>query len=135
MEKILVVEDEMIVALDLEHILTSAGYEVVGIAPDTETALEIAPRCTMALVDINLRDGQTGPQIAREIHQRHGARIVFVTANPEQIGLGAAIAEGFVSKPFEPASILKVVAQARAADMSTDDRIVARDIGRTSVRA
>lgn len=114
MEHILVVEDEMIVALDLEHILASAGHHVVGIAPDTETALELAPNCSLALVDVNLRDGKTGPTIGAEIARRHGAKIVFVTANPEQIGEAASVALGHVSKPFDQTSILRAVAAAQA---------------------
>ncbi|KQX18538.1 MULTISPECIES: response regulator [unclassified Sphingomonas] len=116
MEHILVVEDEMIVALDLEHILASAGHEVVGIAPDTETALELAPACSLALVDINLRDGATGPAIGTEIARRYGARVVFVTANPEQIGDAARFSLGHVRKPFDQASILRAIAEARDAD-------------------
>jgi CheY-like chemotaxis protein len=116
MEHILVVEDEMIVALDLEHILASAGHEVIGIAPDTETALELAPGCSLALVDINLRDGPTGPAIGTEIARRYGAKVVFVTANSEQIGDAARFALGHVSKPFDQASILRAIAEARDAD-------------------
>lgn len=117
MEHILVVEDEMLVALDLEHILSSAGHHVVGIAPDMETALELAPGCSMALVDINLRDGQTGPRIATEIFRRHGARILFVTANPEQIGSAAAIALGRIAKPFDRRGVLAAIAAAQDADL------------------
>lgn len=116
MEHILVVEDEMIVALDLEHILASAGHQVIGIAPDTESALEMAPGCSMALVDMNLRDGKTGASIATEIVRRHGAKILFVTANPEQIGPASQIALGHVSKPFNPRAILDAVAAAVDAD-------------------
>lgn len=117
MEHILVVEDEMIVALDLEHILLSAGHDVLGIAPDMESALELAPGCSIALIDVNLRDGQTGPQIAAEIFRRHGARIIFVTANPEQIGTSAAIAVAHVAKPFDTRSILAAIGAAQDADL------------------
>lgn len=117
MEHILVVEDDMIVALDLEHILESAGHNVVGIAPDTETALELAPGCSIALVDVNLRDGKTGPTIGTEIARRHGAKVVFVTANPEQIGDAAGFALGHVRKPFDQASILRAIADTREADV------------------
>lgn len=117
MEHILVVEDEMLVALDLEHILAAAGHHVVGIAPDMGTALELAPECSMALVDVNLRDGQTGPRIAAEIFRRHGARIVFVTANPEQIGAATDIAVARVSKPFDNRMILAAVATAQEAEL------------------
>jgi len=112
MEHILVVEDEMIVALDLEQILVSAGHHVVGVAPDMETALEMAPGCSLALIDMNLRDGRTGPRVAAEIRRRHGANILFVTANPEQIGSAARIALGHVRKPFTSRAILDAIARA-----------------------
>lgn len=117
MEHILVVEDEMLVALDLEHILESAGHDVLGIAPDMESALELAPGCSMALVDVNLRDGQTGPRIAAEIFRRHGARVIFVTANPEQIGSAADIAVARVAKPFDRRAILAAIAAAQEAEL------------------
>jgi len=122
----------MIVALDLEHILASAGHHVVGIAPDTETALEMAPECSLALVDMNLRDGQTGGMIATEIARRHGAKILFVTANPEQIGPARQLAVGHVSKPFNPRSILDAVAAAVEADETGSrfpDRMIAEQAG------
>ncbi len=68
----LIVEDEIFVALDLERILTDAGYQVAGIAADSRTALEVAPGCAFAFVDVNLRDGATGPEIARRIVQDYG---------------------------------------------------------------
>ncbi|WP_375428350.1 response regulator [uncultured Sphingomonas sp.] len=101
----LIVEDEIFVALDLERILTDAGYSVFAIAPDSEAALAAAPVCDFALVDVNLRDGCTGPDIARRIACDHGVKVVFVTANPAQIG-EAAHALGYVRKPFSEAAIL-----------------------------
>jgi CheY-like chemotaxis protein len=101
----LIVEDEIFVALDLERILTDAGYLVCAIAPDSEAALAAAPQCDFALVDVNLRDGCTGPAIARHIAREHGVKVVFVTANPSQIG-EAAHALGYVRKPFSESAIL-----------------------------
>lgn len=117
MEHILVVEDEMLVALDLEHILEAAGHHVVGIAPDMESALDLAPGCSMALIDVNLRDGPNGPAIAAEIFRRHGARIIFVTANPEQIGASASIALGHVAKPFDARTIAAAIAAAQEGEL------------------
>lgn len=101
----LIVEDEIFVALDLERILTDAGYKVVAIAADRDTALKAAPECSIALVDINLRDGPTGPALAAALARDHGIRVVFVTANPAQIGQDAA-ALGYVRKPFTAEAIL-----------------------------
>ena len=105
----LIVEDEIFVALDLERILIDAGYTVAGIAADRPTALETAPGCAFAFVDVNLRDGPTGPDIARRIAADHGIRVVFVTANPGQIDDPDG-AMGYIHKPFSEASILAAAA-------------------------
>lgn len=101
----LIVEDEIFVALDLERILEDAGYTVKAIAADREGAMEAAGGCSFAFVDVNLRDGFTGPSIARAMAREHGIRVVFVTANPAQIDEHSP-ALGYVRKPFSEASIL-----------------------------
>ena len=111
----LIVEDEIFVALDLERILTDAGYTVIAIAADEAEARAAAAQCQFAFVDINLRDGPSGPAIARAIARDHGVRVVFVTANPSQIDK-ASPALGFLRKPFSEAQVL-----AAAALASNDD--------------
>lgn len=105
----LIVEDEIFVALDLERILTDAGYNVGGIAADHAAALDAAPGCSFAFVDVNLRDGPTGPAIARRIAHEHGIKVVFVTANPGQIDDPDG-ALGYIRKPFSEVSILAAAA-------------------------
>ena len=119
----LIVEDEIFVALDLERILTDAGYTVVGIAADRREALEAAGDCQFAFVDVNLRDGCTGPGIA-ETMAEHGIRVVFVTANPAQIGRDSS-ALGFVRKPFSEASILNAAAIASNDDAPVEAGLAA----------
>ncbi|MDQ1228788.1 response regulator [Sphingomonas sp. SORGH_AS_0879] len=107
----LIVEDEIFVALDLERILTDAGYQVAGIAADSRTAYETAPGCSFAFVDVNLRDGATGPDIARRLVHDYGVKIVFVTANPAQIATDIQ-ALGYIRKPFSERAILAAAAMA-----------------------
>lgn len=111
-DTVLIVEDEIFVALDLERILTDAGYVVGGIAADEAAALKAAPGCSIAFVDVNLRDGPTGPAIARHIVAEHGTRVVFVTANPSQIDDPDG-ALGYIRKPFSEESILAAAAAMR----------------------
>ncbi len=106
----LIVEDEIFVALDLERILMDAGYGVAGIAADRDSAIAAAPGCNFAFVDINLRDGPTGPEIARRMAQDYGVKVVFVTANPAQIGDAECL--GYIRKPFSDAAILAAAALA-----------------------
>jgi CheY-like chemotaxis protein len=119
----LIVEDEIFVALDLERILTDAGYEVAAIAADSETAFAAAPSCEFAFVDVNLRDGATGPQIAQKIARDYGVKVVFVTANPAQIGhVNEAL--GYIRKPFSESAILAAAAVATDAGDAADDAFV-----------
>ncbi len=106
----LIVEDEIFVALDLERILMDAGYGVAGIAADSVSAIAAAPGCNFAFVDINLRDGPTGPEIARRMARDYGVKVVFVTANPAQIGDAECL--GYIRKPFNDAAILAAAALA-----------------------
>ena len=72
-KKVLIVEDEIFVALEIEQIVEDAGFGVGAIAADRAAALAHARDCDIALVDLNLRDGPTGPQIGMELASQHGA--------------------------------------------------------------
>ncbi|NWK96939.1 response regulator [Sphingobium lactosutens] len=104
-KKVLIVEDEIFVALEIEQIVEDAGFTVGAIAVDRAAALESAAACDIALVDLNLRDGPTGPQIGMELAARHGIRVIYVTANPSQIGDASVAALGVITKPFRARSV------------------------------
>lgn len=107
--RILVVEDEMLVAIDMEAILQERGYECAGIAPDLDTAAEyFETELDLALVDLNLRDGRTGPQIGARLSSR-GVPVIFVTANPEQLGPGIAGTIGVITKPTNENALIEAV--------------------------
>lgn len=116
---ILIVEDEVFVAMDLENILANAGYHVVAIAADRAQALAAAPEAQIAFVDLNLRDGPTGPKVANELAER-GIRVMYVTANPAQIEKPAVTAVGYIQKPFNEPAIL--AAAALLSDEACDDQ-------------
>lgn len=109
--KVLIVEDQALLAMELEHVLTESGHVVVGCAAEADVALALAEqdRPQVALVDVNLRDGLTGPQIARQLIERYDAAVIFVTANPEQIPDGFSGAIGVVTKPFDCQTLKDVV--------------------------
>jgi DNA-binding NarL/FixJ family response regulator len=110
---VLIVEDEFLVALELEDILTDAGHNVVGIVPDKASMQALDHPPEVALVDLNLRDGPSGPTIAQLLAEKFGTTIVYVTANPSQIGRPAPTAIGVVQKPFSQHAILTAVALAK----------------------
>lgn len=117
---ILIVEDEIFVAMDIERILADAGYHVAAIAADRETALTVGEPVDIAFVDINLRDGQTGPTIACDLADRHGTKVFYVTANPAQIDPIATTALGYIRKPFSEDAIRAAVALASSPHPITD---------------
>ncbi|RJG55775.1 response regulator [Sphingobium terrigena] len=104
-KKVLIVEDEIFVALEIEQIVEETGFDVSAIAADREAALACADSCDIALVDLNLRDGPTGPTIGMELASRYGIRVIYVTANPSQIGAASVAALGVITKPFRAQSI------------------------------
>lgn len=112
--KVLIVEDEFLVALQLEDILSDGGHDVLGTYPDAASVAMLGEAPDVALVDLNLRDGLTGPAIAREIAVKFGSRVIYVTANPGQIDSPAPTAVGVVQKPFTRDAILSAVAYALA---------------------
>jgi DNA-binding response OmpR family regulator len=81
-QRVLIVEDEVIVADDLAWKLRQLGYDVVGFADSGEDAISIADqsRPDIVLMDVQLRDGTSGIESARIIQERTGAAMVFVSA-------------------------------------------------------
>ena len=107
--RILIVEDEMLVALELECILADLGHEAVGIVPDLETAHSYFDTAIdLALVDLNLRDGLTGPQIGKALGAS-GVSVVFITANPRLLDDGIAGAIGVITKPTDEQTVKAAV--------------------------
>jgi DNA-binding response OmpR family regulator len=100
--RVLIVEDEFLVADDVKAALEDFGHEVVGIAADTAEALDAARtgRPDLALVDLNLSDGPTGGRLGLLLAQEHGVLVLFVTSEPSLAPIGAAGVLGVFAKPF-----------------------------------
>ena len=97
--RILVVEDEIFVATEIEHVIGEMGFDAVGIAADERSALALADDIDVALVDLNLSDGPTGMRVGATLAQTHGVTVLFMTANPSQLGDGVAGTLGVLPKP------------------------------------
>jgi DNA-binding NarL/FixJ family response regulator len=80
--RVLVVEDEALIAMEIEDLLAALGHEVVGGAMDAATAVEIAGvlRPDLVTMDVNLRGRGDGIGAAIDIFERYGVRSVFVSA-------------------------------------------------------
>ena len=108
--RILIVEDEALVALELEATLDELGHEIVGIAPDSSTALKLVGHAPdVALVDINLRDGPTGITLGTRLAQEFGVNVLFVTANPRSLADGIPGTIGVLPKPYSAEDVKAVM--------------------------
>lgn len=107
--RILIVEDEYIVAAEIEDVVTEMGHQPIGIAGDQRSALALASQADIALVDLNLRDGPTGPSIGKILAQTHSVTVVFITANPSQLGDGVPGTIGVLPKPATERDIREAI--------------------------
>ena len=117
--KILVVEDEILVAMEFENLLHDLGHQPVGIAADSRRARELAGDAEVAFVDLNLIDGPTGVELGRALAGR-GVTVVYMTANPEQLGQGVAGTIGVIAKPADNAELRQAVDYAIAVRRSAE---------------
>ncbi|ARM91521.1 response regulator CheY-like domain-containing protein (plasmid) [Rhizobium sp. CIAT894] len=108
-QRVLIVEDEFLIALDIGATVEGMGMQVAGLANDCEQALRLAPLADIAFVDVNLADGPTGPEIGRRLAQEHGIAVVFMTGNPEMVADGVKGAVGVVQKPVMPTLVEQLV--------------------------
>ncbi len=100
--RVLIVEDEALLAMELEGIIEDAGHTVVGWATSSVKAKRMIDEveADVAFVDMNLTDGLTGMDVAAYIRDRKASVVVFLTANPRRIAEDYAGAIGVISKPY-----------------------------------
>ena len=112
--RVLIVEDEVLIALLIQDTLARAGAEVVGTASSAEEALGLAAASppAFAFVDIKLKGGVDGIELARRLHERFGTEVVFLSGSKDPETRARAMAAGpraFVGKPFRPADLLRAL--------------------------
>ncbi len=113
--RVLIIEDEPIIAMDIEELVQSCGHHVVGVAATEQDAVDIAVREKPGLIlaDINLGAGGDGSSAVSRILARHHVPVIFVTAYPERLLTGEALEPAFViTKPFEPLTLAIATYQA-----------------------
>jgi DNA-binding NarL/FixJ family response regulator len=114
MLKILIVEDEAIVATGLEMLLEDAGFTVSGWAVDAAEALQLAEdqRPDLALVDLQLKGGDDGVQVAEQLTRRWGMEIIFLTAQSDPRTKARAQQtrhRGYMGKPYAPDELIRLI--------------------------
>jgi DNA-binding LytR/AlgR family response regulator len=112
--KILIVEDEMIIAANISLQLTTIGYDVTGIMPKGEDALAhiTQSKPDIILLDINLKGALSGIETAKIIQQDYQIPIIYVTANADDAHFNEAKATNpyaFISKPFKKLDLERAI--------------------------
>ncbi|MCB9949324.1 MAG: response regulator [Rhodospirillaceae bacterium] len=113
--RVLIVEDEAVIALSLSIGVQNADHELVGVADNAETALEIAERYLphAALVDVKLKGAIDGMTVGRELAQRYGTAIIFTTAHQDRVLTESRdVAFGVLTKPFTQDQVVAELARA-----------------------
>lgn len=114
--KVLIVEDDAIIATDLRKILEERGHEVLAVARTLDEAVKVAhvKPPELILADIQLADGSSGIDAVREIMSQFGQLpIIFVTAFPERLLTGQRPEPAFlITKPYRDEQVASAVSQA-----------------------
>lgn len=135
--KILIVEDDMIIAADISMQLTQMGYEITGILPRGEDALDNVAqnKPDIVLMDINLKGEMDGVQTAQQIYGQYKIPIIYLTANADEATFKRAKVtrpEAFISKPFKRIDLARalelVVDKIQGADLEEAHAVASASI-------
>ena len=113
--RVLIIEDEPLIALDLQYLVEQLGHEVTTIARTHTEAVRAAVKASPGLIlaDIQLADGSSGLEAVNEILGSLEAPVIFITAFPERFLTGHASEPAFlIAKPFSAESVKAVISQA-----------------------
>jgi len=113
--EVLIIEDEPIVALDIEALVEELGHEVTGIARTHREAVESVRkrRPKLVLADIQLADGSSGLAAVNEILTSIDVPVIFITAFPERLLTGEKPEPAYlITKPFQPETVRATISQA-----------------------
>ena len=117
MPRVMIAEDDLVMADMLADVLVRSGYEVCGIARTVDKAVELGERHKpdLAIVDLRLAHGSVGTEIAARLTSRGSLGILYTTGNVGQMGfLTKADGQACIRKPYRPEDVvhaLKIVEQ------------------------
>lgn len=112
---IMIIEDEPLIALDIEQMVEDLGHRVTGIARTHAEAVALYNKTSpkMVLADIQLADGSSGIDAVNDILKVDTVPVIFITAFPERLLTGARPEPAFlVTKPFNPDMLKALISQA-----------------------
>ena len=112
--RILIVEDETIIAEDLLDTLEDLGYDVCSVCYDSETALQELYRCKpdLALLDITIRGLKDGIEVAQIINKNHQIPFIYLTSHSDRVTLNRAKhtrPRGYIVKPFKDRDLISSI--------------------------
>jgi DNA-directed RNA polymerase specialized sigma24 family protein len=113
--EVLIIEDEPVIAADIEALVKELGHAVTGIAATRDEATRAARRQTPGLVlaDIQLADGSSGIDAVHDILGSMDVPVIFITAFPERLLTGERPEPTFlITKPFQPETVKAAIGQA-----------------------
>lgn len=119
---VLIIEDEPIIAMDIETIVRDLGHSVTGVAVtrDEAVAQALAHRPGLVLADIQLADDSSGIDAVKDILQKFSVPVIFITAFPERLLTGERPEPTFlITKPFQRSTVKAAIAQALFFDRAT----------------
>lgn len=113
--RVLIIEDEPVIAMDLAEAVKSWGHAVVGVAASRKSALALASahHPNIVLSDIQLKGGEDGLEAAGDVQLIDNATVIFITGYPERLLTGEGPEPAFVmAKPFQREKLKTVIDQA-----------------------
>lgn len=113
--RVLIIEDEPIIAMDIQSIVEGLGHSVVGVADTKDTAVAAAKATEpdLVLADIQLADGSSGIDAVGEILAALDVPVIFITAYPDRLLTGERPEPTFlVTKPFRTEGVEAAISQA-----------------------
>jgi len=119
---VLIIEDEPIIAMDLETIVRDLGHNVIGVAVtrDEAVAQALAGRPGLVLADIQLADDSSGIDAVKDILAEFSVPVIFITAFPERLLTGERPEPTFlITKPFQRSTVKAAISQALFFDVAT----------------
>jgi DNA-directed RNA polymerase specialized sigma24 family protein len=111
---VLIIEDEPLIAMDLEALVVDIGHRVQGVArTHKEAVAEVEKKApSLVLADIHLADGSSGLEAVNEILETISVPVIFITSFPERLLTGTKPEPVFlITKPFEPAVVKAMISQ------------------------
>jgi DNA-binding response OmpR family regulator len=111
MAKVMIAEDDLLLADMVEKTLVAGGYDVCGIARTVDEAVELAKRheLNLAILDIRLAEGGLGTDIPAQLKGDGQMGILYVSGRPGGMSLTTAVGHALLTKPFLPRDLLRAV--------------------------